>query len=281
MKKPLVGFVGQGYVGKAYADDFERRRYQIVRYSKEPAYIANRHQIALCDVVFIAVPTPTTKKGFDISIVDDALSCVGAGKIAVIKSTILPGTVRKLQKKHRSIFVMHSPEFLREVSAARDVAAPERNIVGVPALTARYIKKAKEVLSILPRAPYEKIMESDAAELVKYAGNCFLYAKVIYANLLFDLSRSIGVDWNEVSEALGRDSRIGMSHLCVTDSKGRRGAGGHCFIKDFAAFEDFYGAKLKDQNGRALLQALSRKNVELLRKSKKDLDLLNGVYGKR
>jgi UDPglucose 6-dehydrogenase len=176
---------------------------------------------------------------------------------------------------------MHSPEFLREVSAAKDVAAPERNIIGVPELSSVYVKKAKEVLAILPRAPFEKIMESDAAELVKYAGNCFLYSKLIFANLLFDLSHSIGVDWTEVGEAMGRDSRIGMGHLSVVDSKGGRGAGGHCFIKDFAAFEDFYATKVKDAYGKSLLSSLSRKNIELLTKSKKDLDLLRGVYGKR
>ncbi len=278
MKKIRVGFVGQGYVGKAYADNFEQRGFSIVRYAKEKEYIGNRDQIKTCDVVFIAVPTPTTKKGFDLSIVSEAVSLVAPGKTAVIKSTILPGSVETIQKKFPKVYVCHSPEFLREKTAARDVAMPERNIIGVARKTPAFIKKAKEVMSILPRAPFERIILAKDAELIKYAGNCFLYVKVVYANMLFDLCKAVGADWKVVAESLGSDSRIGKSHLAVHFDKGR-GAGGHCFIKDFAAFEAFYRkARSKDKKGNEVLNALSQKNIELLTSSKKDLDLLRGVY---
>ncbi|MBS4052332.1 MAG: UDP-glucose/GDP-mannose dehydrogenase family protein [Methylomonas sp.] len=275
----LVGFVGQGYVGKHYADEFEARGFSIVRYAKEPDYVGNRDRIRSCDIVFIAVPTPTTNGRFDISIVDEALSLVGKGKVAVIKSTILPGTTVRLQKKHKDIFVMHSPEFLRETSAARDVAHPERTIVGIPLNTKSFREKAAAVLRVLPRAPYEKVMPSTAAELVKYAGNCFLYTKLVYANLLFDLSKVLGIDWDDIREAVSRDSRIGPGHMKVLDASGGRGAGGHCFIKDFAALEGFYTEVLHDTLGERVLKAISAKNRDLLRQSGKDLDLLRGVYG--
>ena len=66
-KKILVGFIGQGFIGKSMADDFEDRGYKIVRYSKN-GFSANKEKIAECDFVFIAVPTPSTPKGFDDSI---------------------------------------------------------------------------------------------------------------------------------------------------------------------------------------------------------------------
>ena len=68
MSKIKIGFIGQGYVGKNYADDFERRGYKVVRYALEEPYRKNKEQIRDCDLVFIAVPTPTTPKGFDESI---------------------------------------------------------------------------------------------------------------------------------------------------------------------------------------------------------------------
>lgn len=98
-KGPLIGFVGQGYVGGSYANNFEKRGYSVVRYSLEPAYVNNREAIAACDIVFVAVPTPTTPKGFDYSIVEAGLKLVGPGKTAVVKSTLLPGTTKLLQKK--------------------------------------------------------------------------------------------------------------------------------------------------------------------------------------
>ena len=79
MDKPRIGFIGQGWIGKNYADDFERRGYHTVRYALEPQYVGNKEKIKDCDIVFIAVPTPTTPAGFDSSIVEGALSLVGAG----------------------------------------------------------------------------------------------------------------------------------------------------------------------------------------------------------
>ena len=75
-----IGFIGQGFVGKAYAEDFEARGHDIVRYSMEEPYVKNKAAIALCDIVFIAVPTPTTTNGFDDHILRDVLSLVGKGR---------------------------------------------------------------------------------------------------------------------------------------------------------------------------------------------------------
>ena len=66
-----------------------------------------------CDIVFIAVPAPTTPKGFDDSIIKEALKLVGKNKTAVIKSTIPVGKTEELQKKNKNIFVFHSQNFNR------------------------------------------------------------------------------------------------------------------------------------------------------------------------
>lgn len=281
-----IGFVGQGFIGKSYADDMERRGYKVVRYALEEEYRANKERIALCDIVFIAVPTPTTLKGFDYSIVEQALRLMGRGKTAVIKSTVLPGTTERLQKKFPGIYVMHSPEFLVLKQAAEDAARPLRNIIGVVKQTPAARAKAKQVMKVLPRAPYELICPIGEAELIKYAGNLFLYLKVLYANLMYEMAKATGADYEIIRAAIAADPRIGPSHLQVLHDSGHkgakkgRGAGGVCFIKDVAALAGFYDKKVGNKSGSALLRAAIEKNIELLRASGKDLDLLEGVHGK-
>jgi len=65
VKKPLIGFIGQGWVGKAYADNFEERGFTVVRYSLERPWVKNKDKIRECGIVFIAVPTPITPRGHD------------------------------------------------------------------------------------------------------------------------------------------------------------------------------------------------------------------------
>ncbi|RJR13829.1 glycosyltransferase [Candidatus Parcubacteria bacterium] len=282
--KPRIGFVGQGFIGKNYADDMERRGYDVTRYALEEPYRANKEKIKECDIVFIAVPTPTTPEKFDDSIVKSALALVGKGKTAVVKSTLLPGTTEKLQKEYPDIFVMHSPEFLREATAAYDASHPDRNIVGIVADTPEAQVKARAVLSVLPKAPFELVCTAIEAEFVKYAGNSWLYVKVVYVNMLYDLVQKLGANWEVVRDALAADPRVGRSHLDPVHQSGHggpaaRGAGGHCLIKDFEALRRLYEEKLHDQYGAGVFDTLAAKNLDLLLQSEKDIDLVKGVYG--
>lgn len=285
-KKPTIGFIGQGFIGKNMADDVERRGFKVIRYALEKPYVDNKEAVATADIVFIAVPTPTTPKGFSDKMLRTVLPLVGKGKIAVVKSTILPGTTESLQQAFPHCLVLHSPEFLREKSAAYDAQHPSRNIVGIPKNTKKYKDSAKLVLSVLPKAPYELICNAREAELVKYGGNVFLTMKVVYMNLLYDLAQAHGIRYDVVADAMTADERIGKSHMKVVDNSGHRGAkagrgaGGHCFPKDLAALRE-HSAKVLGSQAKetSLLKAVEKHNTELLVKSKKDLDLLRGIYG--
>ncbi len=279
-QKQKIGFIGQGWIGKNYADDFEKRGFDIVRYSLEEPHIKNKEKIKDCDIVFIAIPTPTTPKGFDDSLLRSVIKLVGVGKTTVIKSTILPGTTESIQKENPDIYIVHSPEFLTEVTAVYDAANPDRNIVGIPIDNDEYKKRAQDVIDILPKAKYEKVCGAKEAELIKYGGNCWFYFKVIYINMLYDLSLELGADWATIQEGMTADSRIGATHLNPIHKSGR-GAGGNCFIKDFAAFADIYEGLVGDKKGIDLLKAFEEKNIDLLINSNKDIDLLRGVYGER
>lgn len=283
---PTIGFIGQGFIGKNMANECEARGLSVVRYALEEPYIHNKDAIATCDIVFIAVPTPTTPKGFDGGLLRRVLPLVGKGKIAVVKSTILPGTTEALQAEFPHCLVLHSPEFLREKQAVEDTVHPQRTIIGIPKKTKRYTEAASLVLSVLPESPHTFIMSAREAELVKYGGNIFLTLKLVYMNTLYDIARTVGAKYEVVAEAMGADPRIGPGHTRVVDSSGHRGAkkgrgaGGHCFPKDIAALRHFYDrAQKNDREGVALLKAVEAKNNRLLCDSGKDIDLLEGVYG--
>ena len=277
--KIKIGFIGQGWIGKSYADDFENRGYQVLRYALEEPYNKNKEKIKTCDITFMAVPTPTTPKGFDDSIVRKLVKLIAPGKTVVIKSTILPGTTQSIQAENPEIFIMHSPEFLIAASAEYDAANPKRNIIGIPKDSDEFKEKASAVMQVLPRAPFESICQVKEAELIKYFGNFFLYLKVIYANIIYDLTDKLDCDWDIVRDSVSADPRIGKSHLDPVHDSGR-GAGGFCFIKDFSALYKFYQKNVsEDKAGINFLKSIEEKNINLLLNSKKDLDLLKGVYG--
>jgi len=283
LKKIKVGFIGQGFIGKNMADDFVSRGFNVIRYDNEK-YIVSKELIKTCDFVFIAVPTPSKPKGFDDSILWEVIKLVGDGKTAIIKSTIKIGTTERMQKKYPKKYFLHSPEFLTEKNAINDTKFPSRNVVG---FTDKSKKKASEVLKILPPAPHNFIVNSREAELVKYMGNNFLFFKVIFSNIAYNLAKQKKVNYDLVANIVGYDSRIGHSHLTITHQSGPktkfgRGAGGHCFIKDMSAFVEMFkeGPLRNRQDKLALkfLEAAVNFNNQLLLDTNKDLDLLTGVY---
>src|SRR3989339_595233 len=276
-KKLVIGFIGQGYVGKSYADDFESRGYTVVRYAKEKPYDENKEQIKNCDIVFIAVPTPTMPKGYDIGLIKAVLPLIGVGKIAVLKSTVPPGVTGEIQKEFPERIILNSPEFLSEATAREDVSHPFMNIVGLAGQTPAHEEAAKLVHSILPAAPESFTVKSEEAELIKYSHNCSGYTQIIFFNLMYDLTIKLGADWQKIEPALKADPLISSRYASPVHKSGR-GAGGRCFIKDFAALKKVFEEKISDDAfGLGVLAAMEEKNKSLLKQSNKDLDLLEDV----
>lgn len=277
MKKVKIGFIGQGFVGKNYADDFEARGHIVVRYAKEKPYNENRDVIKDCDIVFIAVPTPTTPDGYDASIIRKVIPLTGIDKIVVLKSTIFPGLTEKIQEEFLNRIIINSPEFLSEATASCDASHPFVNIVGIAKETPEHRKAAKFTHSILPKAPNNFTVRSIEAEIIKYSHNCSGYTQIIFFNLMYDLSRKMGADWKAIEEAIKADPFIPNRYASPVHKSGR-GAGGHCFIKDFAALREIYETTVADPNGVSVLKSMEKKNIEFLRSSNKDVEILEGVY---
>lgn len=285
MKNKKLGFIGQGFVGKNLADNFEERGYKnIVRYALEKPYCDNKDKIKKCDIVFVAVPTPTTLLGIDITALYKVMPLTKKHSIVVIKSTLLPENLERLQRKFKDRYIMHCPEFLTESTAKYDTGNPIKNIIGVRDPMSKTLrKKAEEVLMLLPFASQTLICGYTEATLIKYGRNCFFYMKNVFFNMLYDLVRAYGGNWKQVQEMLVNDPWIHPIHTQIPH-KGGRGAGGRCLPKDFTAFRMMYGdmygqgEKKVDLNAHAMLLAAEKFNKSLLESSSKDLDIIKGIY---
>ncbi|MDA2935693.1 hypothetical protein MYX06_00530 [Patescibacteria group bacterium AH-259-L05] len=223
-KNKKIGIIGVGVVGGAIASVFPHA----LLYDKYKN-IGSPDEINQADIIFICVPTPYDKKiGFDLSAVEDVFSIIKGEKIIVIKSTVLPGTTEKIQRKYPQHKVLFNPEFLRARSAKKDMANPHEQIIG-------YTKKSKSIaqtiLKILPKAPHEFIVPATEAEMAKYFKNIFLATKVIFANQIYDLCQKLNINYDRIKDMAGTDPRINHSHLDVL-FEGYRGYGGTCLPKD-------------------------------------------------
>ncbi|MEK7584202.1 MAG: hypothetical protein AAB490_03080, partial [Patescibacteria group bacterium] len=197
--------------------------------------------------------------GFDDSAIRDVLSRIGKGATAVIKSTVLPGTTEKLQEEYLGIKLLFSPEFLTEKTAFTDFSRPTRQIVG---FTEQSASEADRILKMLPRAPYEKILPSGTAEMVKYMNNVFYALKVTYANSIYDLCQKFGIDYAGVAEgAVSHEPMMGSNHWNVLYG-GYRGYGGKCLPKDVRALIQLAEAQGADARLLRLMEELNDENAK-------------------
>lgn len=233
-----LGIMGLGMVGTPLKRYFEEKGYahgkNLFLYDPGKDLFDDINQ---AEIIFLAVPTPRSKDGSaDLSIVHTALKTLEPGKIAVIKSTVPPGTTELIQKEHPDLFVLFNPEFLTEKNAWNDFLYPDRQIVG---FTEKSRHKASEVLDLLPKAQLmsptaEIAISATEAETIKYASNVFLAYKVAFAAMLSELADKMGANYENIRHGFAADPRIGKSHLDV-NYEGYRGFGGYCFPKDTAA----------------------------------------------
>jgi UDPglucose 6-dehydrogenase len=238
-----IGIMGVGMVGGAIKNYFEKKGIKPFLYDNGKGFGSSK-EVKRADVIFVCVPTPYDKEnGFDLSFIENACENISGKKIIVIKSTVLPGTTEKFQKKYPQHKFLFNPEFLVEESADEDMENPDRQIIGY---TKESYDVAEKVLKLLPKAPFEKIVKSREAEMIKYFGNSFLSVKVIFANQIYNLCKKIGIDYDIVRECASFDKRIGPSHLDVHHG-GYFGYGGKCLNKDI----------------RALIQLADEQNIEL------------------
>jgi UDPglucose 6-dehydrogenase len=196
---------------------------------------SNPDAVAGCEFIFLCLPTPTGEGGrADLSFIEGAVAElaleVQPDSLLVIKSTVPPGTAVEVRKRladlGSSARVVSHPEFLREGSAVRDFLQPDRIVIGA------FDVDDGEAVASLYRGVDTQVVHSDptSSELVKYASNSYLAARLTFANTLANLCEAAGADIVDVLYGMGLDHRIGPHFL-----KPGPGYGGSCFPKDTLA----------------------------------------------
>ena len=126
--------------------------------------------------------------------------------------------------------ILSNPEFLAEGTAMRDLAVPDRVLIGGDSSS----QKGQEAIQALVNVynswvPKENILTTNlwSSELSKLTANAFLAQRVSSINSLSELCEATGANVQEVARAIGMDSRIGPKFLQASV-----GFGGSCFQKD-------------------------------------------------
>ena len=251
MNKYKVGIIGNGFVGESQAFAFSPIA-DVKIYDIDPLKSLNTiEEIYKCDFVFVCVPTPMKKNGTqDLSYIDEVFKDAKFGPIYILKSTVSPGTTKKLNQKYDNLAIMFSPEFLTERTAKLDMLTQARIVLGGEKWMTNKVRHLFE-----QRFMNRTFIETDSttAELIKYMNNTFFATKVSIMNEFKLVSDAIGADWETALYGFSSDGRVGDSHLHVPGPDGKLGYGGTCFPKDVNAFIQFakrnYGIDLNTIKG--------------------------------
>ncbi len=309
-----IAVIGQGFVGGSLTTVFDERGFNVYVYDKTekvaqggrtlgphlfempnlqvptPIQVFVAATQALKDfsgVYFVCLPTPMFEDGeADLSIVEGVLkelSEIPGERIAVIKSTVPPGSTEKWNRQFAAtgLRVIFNPEFLTEANALDDMRNQNRIILGGPR---PHINTVKQIFqSAFPKVPLIKT-SSTTAEMVKYVTNCFLSMKVSFANEMFQVCEALDkdgldIDYDKVIEYARFDERLGHSHWAVPgpvpthDGRYVKGFGGHCFPKDLNALK-----KVADDLGidTKILDAVWEKNLEVRPPQDRDWEKMQG-----
>jgi len=280
--KRTIGIVGQGFVGSAIREGM-KSYFQVETLDIDPEKNTTCKNITelvdkVDEILFVCLPTPMKRDGrCDTRIVESAISDIndanislGKRVIAVIKSTIEPGTTDSLNEKYSNVDIVFNPEFLTEANSFEDFKNQNRIIIGGPRPATTKVKTMYR--KAFPKVPIVKT-GANVAETVKYFINCFLATKVSFANEMKQVCDGMSIDFDKVVEYALYDDRIGNSHLSVPGPDGSCGFGGHCFPKDLNAIR-FVAQDLDIEP--TLLTAVWEKNLEVRPQAERDWENMIG-----
>ena len=197
--------------------------------------------VRAADIVFIAVGTPELEDGSAdlqhvLAVARDVGCAINKYTVVVDKSTVPVGTASRVraaiaQETTQPFSVVSNPEFLKQGAAIEDFMKPDRVVVG----TERGDERATTIMREL-YAPFTRtgapvlMMDTESAELAKYAANSILATRISFMNEIANLCELVGADVDQIRKAIGSDRRIGTSFLFPGV-----GYGGSCFPKDTKA----------------------------------------------
>lgn len=237
------------------------------------------------DLSMICVGTPSKPNGdLDLTFVEKVCRDIGsalrakeAWHLVVVRSTVLPGTVRDvvipiLQEASGKVAgkdfgVCVNPEFLRESTAIKDYDHPPMTVIGQ--LDDRSGELLAELYGDLDAPLIRKPIE--VAEMIKYTCNVWHATKVSFANEIGNIAKSMGVDGRDVMDVMCLDNKLNISRYYMRPGFA---FGGSCLPKDVRALT--YRASQMDVK-HPLLSSIMSSNSEQVTRA---FNIVTG-YGRR
>jgi GDP-mannose 6-dehydrogenase len=226
------------------------------------------------DISFVCVGTPSQQNGnLDLRYIrriceqiGEALKTKIGRHIVVIRSTILPGTMRNIviptleefsgKRAGEDFGVSSNPEFLREGSAVKDFRCPPKTVIG------ELDKGSGDLLTQLYAGINAPLIRTDlqTAEMIKYVDNCWHALKIGFANEIGNVCKSFDIDAHEVMRIFCEDRKLNIS---TTYLKPGFAFGGSCLPKDLRALS--YQAKTHDLQLPILTSILPSNELQIAR----------------
>jgi GDP-mannose 6-dehydrogenase len=193
--------------------------------------------------------------------------------LVVIRSTVLPGTVRSVvipaieeasgKKAGDGFGICFNPEFLREGSSVKDYYNPPKIVIGGD--REDDINLVMNVYSSISAPNFACNIET--AEMVKYVDNAFHALKICFANEVGNISKEFGIDSHEVMDIFCSDTKLNISDKYF---KPGFAFGGSCLPKDVRALT--YKSRMLDLDTPVLSSIINSNNVHMERALKMILD---------
>ena len=232
------------------------------------------------EIIFICVGTPSLTSGeVDMSYVHSAAGTIGQYmedyKTVVNKSTVPVGTgdevgqIIRDARPEADFDVVSNPEFLREGSAIDDFMHPDRVVIG--AGSQRAMDAVVDVYRPLYQNDIPMVLTGiHSAEMIKYASNALLAAKISFINEIAGVCEHYGADVTAVARGMGLDERIGHRNLSAG-----AGYGGSCFPKDV---QGLAATARRGQIPAPLIDAIDASNVRQRQRMIEKLQALLGDF---
>tara|TARA_B100000886_G_scaffold339085_1_gene303513 strand:- start:2952 stop:4361 length:1410 start_codon:yes stop_codon:yes gene_type:complete len=215
-----------------------------------------KQNIESADMIFLSVNTPIKKSGLgkgqasDLKYIESStreIAKYAKGETIIVEKSTLPvrtaETIKSIlesndkSSNNQKFSVLSNPEFLAEGTAINDLENPDRVLIGgenpeaITALEEIYLNWVDK----------NKILKTNlwSSELSKLVANAFLAQRISSINSISAICETTGADINEVSRAIGMDTRIGEKFLNAGP-----GYGGSCFKKDIlnlVYLSEYYG----------------------------------------
>jgi UDPglucose 6-dehydrogenase len=224
-----VGIVGFGVVGSAIREGFKFLGHEV--FIHDIKLRTKLDSVLPTDICFLCVPTPASSDGScNTDIVEEVvgqLDELGYTGVICIKSTVTPGTTKKLQSEYPNSEICFVPEFLRERCAPEDFIH-NHDICIIGASSERTYKTVVAAHGTLPKNLIR--VDETEAELSKYFNNVYNATLITFANSFYEICKKFDVNYTNVKSAIINREHINDVYLdCRPDL---RGFGGMCLPKD-------------------------------------------------